>query len=64
MKPFRLRELIHRRGLGVAFVIAVTAVATSALFELPYLATIVFPGLWIALQGNGRCHPRARSTGA
>lgn len=62
MNPFRLRDLFHRRGLGVALLIAVTAVASSVVFELPYLATIVFPGLWIALQGDGRrCHRRTRS---
>lgn len=62
MKPFHMREAFHRRGLGVAVVIAVTAVVTSAMFDLPYLATIVFPGLWIALQGDDRsCRRRTPS---
>lgn len=50
----RLCLFFHRRGLPMAALIAVTAVASSAVFDLPYLATIVFPGLWIALQGD-RC---------
>lgn len=45
-------------GLPVALLIAVVAVASAVVFDLPWLATTVGPALWIAFQGSRRrCRP-------
>lgn len=54
------RDPSARGALALGAAVALATVVASALFDLPYLAAGVAPGLWVALEAGraGGCRRR------